>query len=212
MGEHDTRLWRVLHHYVETERARQDDSKVACVGMDETACRRGNTYVSLFYDMDNNKLLFGTGGKDKATVKAFRDDLMAHGGDLEAIAQTCSDMSPAFISGIKEYLPNAENTFDRFHIMNIINEGVNEVQVKAMREQKDEFVSFSNRTSDEIRRQLFTLQGWLRDILPVENRLEYYEALDTAHTKNDYAPFLALVSTIVELGFNPYWHALGVTP
>jgi hypothetical protein len=27
----------------------------------------------------------------------------------------------------------------------------------------DEFVSFSNRTSDEIRRQLFTLQGWLRD-------------------------------------------------
>jgi hypothetical protein len=28
---------------------------------------------------------------------------------------------------------------------------------------EDEFVSFSNRTSDEIRRQLFTLQGWLRD-------------------------------------------------
>jgi hypothetical protein len=27
----------------------------------------------------------------------------------------------------------------------------------------DEYVSFSNRTSDEIRRQLFTLQGWLRD-------------------------------------------------
>jgi transposase len=61
-------------------------------------------------------------------------ELMAHSGDPEAIEQTCSDMSPAFISGIKEYLPNAENTFDRFHIMKIINEGVNEVRVEEVKE------------------------------------------------------------------------------
>lgn len=134
MGEHDTRLWRVLHHYVETERARQDYSKVTRVGMDETASRRGHTYVSLFYDMDEKKLLFGTGGKDKSTVKSFRDDLVAHGGDPEVVVQTCSDMSPAFISGIKEYLPNAENTFDRFHIMKIINKGVNDVRVEEVKE------------------------------------------------------------------------------
>lgn len=49
-------------------------------------------------------------------------------------------------------------------------------------------------------------------VLPVENRLEYYETLDTDHKKNDYEPFLRLISTIMESGFKPYWHVLGVTP
>ena len=47
-------------------------------------------------------------------------------------------------------------------------------------------------------------------VLSVEKRLEYYEALDIAHTKGDYTLFLALVADIVEKSFIPYWHALGV--
>jgi len=45
---------------------------------------------------------------------------------------------------------------------------------------------------------------------PVERRLAYYEALDTAHVKQDYAPFIELVVDVVAEGFQPYWHALGV--
>ncbi len=37
-------------------------------------------------------------------------------------------MSPAFIKGIKENLPNAQITFDKFHIIKIINEGVDKVR------------------------------------------------------------------------------------
>ena len=128
MGEHDTRLWRVLHHYVDRERALQDYSSVTRIGMDETASRRGHTYVSLFYDMDDKKLLFGTGGKDKATVKAFEKDFTEHKGNPEAVTEACSDMSPAFISGIKDYFPNADITFDKFHIVKIINEAVDAVR------------------------------------------------------------------------------------
>ena len=134
MGEHDTRLWRVIHHYVDTARSQEDYSDVTRVGMDETASRRGHTYVSLFYDMDKKKLLFGVGGKDQQTVKDFRDDLEAHGGNAETVTQTCSDMSPAFIAGIRKYLPNAENTFDRFHIMKLINDGVNAVRIEEVKE------------------------------------------------------------------------------
>lgn len=46
-------------------------------------------------------------------------------------------------------------------------------------------------------------------VLKVENRLAYYEALDKAHTLNDYAPFIALVSSLVEESFEPYWFVLG---
>ncbi len=47
-------------------------------------------------------------------------------------------------------------------------------------------------------------------MLRVEKRLEYYNALDQAHTQNDYQPFLSLIIEIVELSFQPYWHALNI--
>ena len=37
-------------------------------------------------------------------------------------------MSPAFIKGVKENLPEAEITFDKFHILKIINEAVDSVR------------------------------------------------------------------------------------
>jgi len=37
IGEHDTRLWRILHHYVKEARDKLDYSKVRQVGVDETS-------------------------------------------------------------------------------------------------------------------------------------------------------------------------------
>ncbi len=47
-------------------------------------------------------------------------------------------------------------------------------------------------------------------VLPVEHRLEYYEALDTAHVKNNYQPFINLIAKVCEDAFKPYWFALGL--
>lgn len=47
VGEHDTSLWRILDHYVEQARAKQDYSGIRRVGMDETATKRGHNYISL---------------------------------------------------------------------------------------------------------------------------------------------------------------------
>jgi transposase len=66
-------------------------------------------------DLVARVVLFATEGRDTATVKAFAEDLAAHGGGPAEITNTSSDMSPAFISGIGEHLPNAEMTFDRYH-------------------------------------------------------------------------------------------------
>jgi transposase len=52
VGEHDTRLWRVVHHYVEQGRARIDAAEVARIAIDETAARRGHDYITLFVDID----------------------------------------------------------------------------------------------------------------------------------------------------------------
>ena len=105
VGEHDTRLWRVIPHYVDEARVRMDASAVTRVAIDETAARRGHDYITLFADIDNARVLFATGGKDAATVAAFATDLTAHGGDPDAIDEVCIDMSPAFIKGVADSLP-----------------------------------------------------------------------------------------------------------
>ena len=103
--EHDTRIWRVIEHHVNVTRAGLDFSGVTKVGCDETSARRGQDYVSLFMDLEARRVMFATPGRDADTVKAFAEDLADHGGAPKTqVEQVCCDMSPAFISGIGEYL------------------------------------------------------------------------------------------------------------
>lgn len=128
VGEHDTTLWRVIHHYVEQARARADHGEVSRVAFDETAARRGHDYVSLFVDLDHARVLFVADGKDATAVAAFADDLRAHGGDPARVDEVCIDMSPAFIKGTAAHLPQADVTFDKFHTVKIVNEAVDLVR------------------------------------------------------------------------------------
>jgi transposase len=102
---HDTRIWRVIEHHVNTARAGMDFSWVGEAGIDETSARRGQDYVSIFMDRPEKRVLFTTEGRDAATVGAFAADLKAPGGQPKTqIQRVCCDLSPAFIKGITEHL------------------------------------------------------------------------------------------------------------
>jgi hypothetical protein len=47
-------------------------------------------------------------------------------------------------------------------------------------------------------------------VLPVQRRLEYYEALDAAYMDGNTAPFVALVTDCMREAFARYWFVLGV--
>jgi transposase len=125
---HDTRLWRVLHHWVEAARRLADYAQVKRVAIDETAARRGHDYVSLFVDLDARRVLYVADGRGADTVEEFADDLEAHKGDASNVKQVCIDMSQAFISGVKQNLTEAEITFDRFHVMKLLGDAVDQVR------------------------------------------------------------------------------------
>jgi transposase len=147
--EHDTRLWRIIIHYVEAALARTDLSNVRRICVDETAARRGHDYITLFVDIDTRRVLFVADGKDAQTVKAFADDLAVHGGAASNIAEVCIDMSGAFIKGVAEHLPEAEVTFDKFHVVKLVNEAVDEVRRAEVKERpelkKTRYVWLKNR-------------------------------------------------------------------
>ena len=128
IGEQDTRIWRVLHHYVDEARKQETYANVSSFGVDETASKRGHNYVSVFIDTATHKVLFATEGKDALTIQRFKEDFEEHGGLPEKITEACCDMSQAFVTGVETNFPNAHITFDRFHIMKVLNEAVDEVR------------------------------------------------------------------------------------
>src|SRR5664280_903520 len=126
--EHDTRVWRVIENHVARERAKLDFAEVREVGLDETSAAKGQDHITVFMDLLLRRVLFAIEGRDASTVKAFAADLVAHGGDPELITRTSSDMSNAFLAGVGDNLPNAEMTFDRFHVMKLLSEAVDDVR------------------------------------------------------------------------------------
>lgn len=128
MGEHDTRIWRVLEHYVDSSVAKQDWAEVKQVGVDETSRAKGHDYVTVFVDMEEAKVLHVEPGKDSTTVSGFKTALEAHGGCTKQVEEFSMDMSAAFIKGVGKQFPDAKMTFDRFHVMKLVNKAVDEVR------------------------------------------------------------------------------------
>ena len=124
----DHKVWSILDKYTEETRKLSDYSDVTALGMDETSIAKGHDYLSLFVDLRDKKTIFVAEGKDSATVKSFKEDFEQHKGVVNNITDVSCDMSPAFIKGVKENLPNAKITFDKFHILKLINKAVDEVR------------------------------------------------------------------------------------
>lgn len=136
-GVHDTRIWRIIEHYVNKEVDNLDLSKVLKVGVDETSSTRGHHYVTLFVDMETSKVIFVTKGKNADTLKAFKDHLGTHEANADQILEFSCDLSPAFISGIGQHFPKAHITFDKFHVMKLLNAAVDETRRSEQVHEKD---------------------------------------------------------------------------
>lgn len=124
----DDKLWNMLDRYISNTREYENFEDIDAIGVDETSRAKGHEYITLFVDLLKRRTIFITEGKDNTTVKRFKEDFEEHNGDVDNIKNVSCDMSPAFIKGVGENLPNAEITFDKFHILKIINEAVDSVR------------------------------------------------------------------------------------
>lgn len=128
VGVSDDKLWAMLDKYINKTRECEDFKDIEAIGMDETSRAKGHEYITLFVDLKQKRTIFVTEGKDNLTVARFAYDFQRHNGKVKDIKEVSCDMSPAFIKGIKEYIPEANITFDKFHILKIINEAVDSVR------------------------------------------------------------------------------------
>ena len=126
--ETSPRIWRVFGYWVERALRKEDLSSVTRVGVDETSRKKGHQYVTQFVDMDAHRTIYVTQGKDSLTVENFAEYLESHGGRVENIKMVSMDMSAAFEAGFRKIFPNAEITFDKFHLCQSANKAVDSVR------------------------------------------------------------------------------------
>jgi transposase len=128
------RVWRLFNYWVNKARQSDDASQVRRLGVDETSTKKGHNYVTLGVDMDAARVVHVCEGKGKSSMQQIAAHLSRKGVAQGQIEQLSMDLSPTFIAGAAESFPAAEITFDRFHVVKLLNEAMNKVRAVERKE------------------------------------------------------------------------------
>jgi transposase len=150
----DKQLWRRIEFYVEQARALESFEGVEIVGIDETSLRRGQDYITVVHDLEEKRLLFAAEGREHQTVVEFAADLQAHGGDPAAVRHVCMDMSAAYAKGVALALPNAQISYDRFHMIAMAIQAMDEVRREELKAQPEQVAVALSGADPKTRRNL----------------------------------------------------------
>ena len=162
LGEDDRRLWDMLTRAVSQARESADYSGVTRVGIDETSRAKGHTYISTMLDLDGRRCVAVADGNDKGAVGRMRDQLEAHGGDRAAVREVTRDMSGSFSAAVSEQMPQATQTIDRFHVMQLFSRATDRVRC-AERRESDEKREMLKRTKYVWLKREQNLTDWQRE-------------------------------------------------
>ena len=101
---------------------------VRTLGVDEIAWRKGHSYLTMVYQLDEGRkrLLWVGRDREKATLEQFFRVLGPE--PSEAVEFVCSDMWKAYLEVIAERAEQAVHILDRFHIMRLMSKAIDEVR------------------------------------------------------------------------------------
>lgn len=133
---YSNRIWTIFNYWIEKAIIKDDQSAVKSIGIDETSSKKGHSYVTVAVDLGERRVIFVTKGKDEKTISRLKEHLTVRTVAPEQIEQVSIDMSPSFISGVMNNFPNAKITFDRFHVVKLLNEAMDELR-KAERKEHE---------------------------------------------------------------------------
>jgi transposase len=105
--------------------------------------------VTNVLNAENSSLLLMVEGRRAEALGAFAKALCEHGGDPSQIEAIAMDMSPAYVKGATEHFPQARIVFDKFHLMVLAGQALDEVR----RELGRDGVSDFQRRAMELARQ-----------------------------------------------------------
>jgi len=99
--------------------------KVRVIGIDEFSLKEGHHYMTVVTDLHTGRVLHAVEGKGKEDIRPFLESLARRGKELEAVAM---DMSSSYFWAVRETLPGVKVVFDRFHVVSLMNQAIDELR------------------------------------------------------------------------------------
>lgn len=104
---------------------------VRYLAIDEIHLGAKTRYFTIVIDLDDGRILWAKPGRGKVALRGFWRRLRLSGARIQAVAM---DMSGAYWSAVLEHLPNAALVFDKFHILKLMNERLDDLRREMVRE------------------------------------------------------------------------------
>ena len=104
------------------------------LAIDEISIGHGHRYLTVVLDLDSGAVVFVSEGKSAESLLPFWRRLRSSRAKIKAVAM---DMSAAYISAVRDYLPDAVIVFDHFHVIKLMNEKLSDLRREMYREAID---------------------------------------------------------------------------
>jgi transposase len=129
-------VFRSVKHAVSWGLKHRDLAGVESIGVDEVQWQRGHKYLTLVYQIDENKKRLLWIGKErtiKTLLRFFRMFGKERSGKLKFV---CSDMWQAYLTVIAKKAAKAVHVLDRFHVMQKMNKAIDQVRAAEVKQLK----------------------------------------------------------------------------
>ena len=124
----------IQKRYLTRRFARIPLKRLRQIAIDEISIGRGHRYLTVVLDLDSGAVVFVGDGKGAASLKPFWKRLRSSGAKIRAVA---TDMSPAYITAVRDNLPKAVHVFDHFHVMKLFNDQLADLRREVQRSVED---------------------------------------------------------------------------
>jgi transposase len=104
---------------------------VRYLGIDEIHLGKKQGFYTIVIDWEDGRILWAKPGRGKAALRGFWRRLRAAQVRIKAVA---TDMSAAYWSAVLEHVPEAALVFDKFHILKLMNERLDDLRRQMVRE------------------------------------------------------------------------------
>jgi transposase len=124
----------VVQRRLEKDYRRIGYRKVHAIAIDELYLGRTHKYVTLVMDLESGRIIWVEQGRGSQALREFWRRFKLSGARLKAVAM---DMSGAYAASVRAHAPHAMMTFDRFHVIKLMNERLDDLRRELARAAQD---------------------------------------------------------------------------
>lgn len=127
---------RIIHRSVERGMDRRPkDASFSHLSIDEKSFRKGHQYVTVLSSPSTGCVIDIAQGRDMRSTKSLLNRVVK-ADNRQAVKTVSMDMWKAYLSSVEEVLPKANIVHDRFHLIKYLNEAIDKVRRREVKQQE----------------------------------------------------------------------------